>query len=110
MGERPVSHPHRSVTGNPANDCSRPTPDLPRWSAETSGVARRRPLSVTRRVARPRQKAVIRFEAHMLQYLTAEQNFNRAVRIADRGYVMLHLQITFEGTNELNNNEWYGSF
>jgi hypothetical protein len=27
------------------------------------------------------------------------------VRIADRGYVILHLQITFEGTNEPNNNE-----
>jgi hypothetical protein len=67
-------------------------------------------LSVTPEVGRPTQKAVIRFEAYLLQYLTAEQNFNQVVRNADRGYVILHLQITFEGTNELYNNEWYGSF
>jgi branched-chain amino acid transport system ATP-binding protein len=45
-----------------------------------------------------------RFE---LTVLMAEQNFNQAVRIADRGYVIVHGQIAFEGrdTDELNNNE-----
>src|SRR5204862_427190 len=45
-----------------------------------------------------------RFE---LTVLMAEQNFNQAVRIADRGYVIVHGQIAFEGRNadELNNNE-----
>ena len=35
-----------------------------------------------------------RFE---LTVLMAEQNFNQAVRIADRGYVIVHGQIAFEG-------------
>ena len=37
-----------------------------------------------------------RFE---LTVLMAEQNFNQAVRIADRGYVIVHGQIAFEGRN-----------
>jgi ABC-type lipopolysaccharide export system ATPase subunit len=38
----------------------------------------------------------------------AEQNFNQAVRIADRGYVIVHGKIAFEGgsVEELNNNVW----
>jgi branched-chain amino acid transport system ATP-binding protein len=50
-----------------------------------------------------------RFE---LTVLMAEQNFNQAVRIADRGYVIVHGQIAFEGrdTNELNNNELVRKF
>jgi len=37
----------------------------------------------------------------------AEQNFTQAVRIADRGYVIVHGKIAFEGrsANELNNND-----
>jgi branched-chain amino acid transport system ATP-binding protein len=37
----------------------------------------------------------------------AEQNFHQAIRIADRGYVIVHGQIAFEGRNrdELNNND-----
>ena len=37
----------------------------------------------------------------------AEQNFNQAIRIADRGYVIVHGKIAFSGrsADELNNNE-----
>ena len=37
----------------------------------------------------------------------AEQNFTQAIRIADRGYVIVHGQIEFEGgsADELNNND-----
>ena len=37
----------------------------------------------------------------------AEQNFPQALRIADRGYVIVHGQIAFEGrsADELNNND-----
>ncbi|HEX3536733.1 MAG TPA: ABC transporter ATP-binding protein [Stellaceae bacterium] len=50
-----------------------------------------------------------RFE---LTVLMAEQNFNQAVRIADRGYVIVHGQIAFEGksADELNNNELVRKF
>jgi len=50
-----------------------------------------------------------RFE---LTVLMAEQNFNQAVRIADRGYVLVHGEIAFEGRNadELNNNELVRKF
>ncbi|MBV8120398.1 MAG: ABC transporter ATP-binding protein [Alphaproteobacteria bacterium] len=46
-------------------------------------------------------------ENHQLTVLMAEQNFNQAVRIADRGYVIVHGKIAFEGgsADELNNNE-----
>ena len=41
-----------------------------------------------------------------LTVLMAEQNFTQAIRIADRGYVIVHGQIEFEGrsADELNNN------
>ena len=44
--------------------------------------------------------------------LMAEQNFNQAVRIADRGYVIVHGKIAFEGAlaDELNNNELVRKF
>ncbi len=47
-----------------------------------------------------------------LTVLMAEQNFNQAVRIADRGYVIVHGQIAFEGrdADELNNNELVRKF
>ena len=37
----------------------------------------------------------------------AEQNFTQALRIADRGYVIVHGQIVFEGksAHDLNNND-----
>ncbi len=47
-----------------------------------------------------------------LTVLMAEQNFNQAVRIADRGYVIVHGRIAFEGrdADELNNNELVRKF
>jgi branched-chain amino acid transport system ATP-binding protein len=51
-------------------------------------------------------------ERHQLTVLMAEQNFNQAVRIADRGYVIVHGKIAFEGgsAEELNNNELVRKF
>ena len=51
-------------------------------------------------------------EKFQLTVLMAEQNFNQAVRIADRGYVIVHGEIAFEGrnTDELNNNELVRKF
>ncbi len=42
-----------------------------------------------------------------LTVLMAEQNFTQAIRIADRGYVIVHGKIAFEGrsADELNNND-----
>jgi branched-chain amino acid transport system ATP-binding protein len=42
-----------------------------------------------------------------LTVLMAEQNFNQAIRIADRGYVIVHGRIAFQGNSadELNNND-----
>jgi branched-chain amino acid transport system ATP-binding protein len=42
----------------------------------------------------------------------AEQNFTQAIRIADRGYVIVHGHIEFEGrsADELNNNELIRQF
>jgi branched-chain amino acid transport system ATP-binding protein len=44
---------------------------------------------------------------YQLTVLMAEQNFIQAVRIADRGYVIVHGKIAFEGrsADELNNND-----
>ena len=49
---------------------------------------------------------------YALTVLMAEQNFNQAIRIADRGYVIVHGKIAFEGrsTNELNNNDLIKKF
>jgi branched-chain amino acid transport system ATP-binding protein len=51
-------------------------------------------------------------ERYQLTVLMAEQNFNQAVRIADRGYVIVHGKIAFEGASaeELNNNELVRKF
>jgi branched-chain amino acid transport system ATP-binding protein len=47
-----------------------------------------------------------------LTVLMAEQNFNQAIRIADRGYVIVHGKIAFEGGSaaELNNNDLIRKF
>jgi len=44
--------------------------------------------------------------------LMAEQNFTQAIRIADRGYVIVHGRIEFEGGSaaELNNNDLIREF
>ena len=46
-------------------------------------------------------------EHHRLTVLMAEQNFNQAIRIADRGYVIVHGRIEYEGGSreELSNNK-----
>jgi len=51
-------------------------------------------------------------ERYQLTVLMAEQNFNQAVRIADRGYVIVHGKIAFEGgsARELNDNELVRKF
>jgi branched-chain amino acid transport system ATP-binding protein len=51
-------------------------------------------------------------ESYNLTVLMAEQNFPQALRIADRGYVIVHGQIAFEGrsADELNNNELIRKF
>ena len=47
-----------------------------------------------------------------LTVLMAEQNFPQALRIAERGYVIVHGRIAFEGrsADELNNNELIKKF
>ena len=51
-------------------------------------------------------------EGYGLAVLMAEQNFTQAIRIADRGYVIVHGRIEFEGGSaaELNNNELIREF
>jgi branched-chain amino acid transport system ATP-binding protein len=51
-------------------------------------------------------------ERLQLTVLMAEQNFSQAIRIADRGYVIVHGKIAFEGgsAEELNNNELIRKF
>ena len=51
-------------------------------------------------------------EQYRLTVLMAEQNFTQAIRIADRGYVIVHGRIAFEGrsTEELNNNDLIRKF
>jgi len=51
-------------------------------------------------------------EKYNLTVLMAEQNFNQAIRIADRGYVIVHGRIAFEGksADDLNNNELIRKF
>ncbi len=51
-------------------------------------------------------------DRYALTVLMAEQNFTQALRIADRGYVIVHGKIEFEGksADELNNNELIRKF
>jgi branched-chain amino acid transport system ATP-binding protein len=46
-------------------------------------------------------------ESYRLTVLMAEQNFNQAIRIADRGYVIVHGKIEYQGGSreDLANNE-----
>jgi branched-chain amino acid transport system ATP-binding protein len=66
------------------------------------------PLLVSRTI-----DAIKRLKEHyQLTVLMAEQNFVQAVRIADRGYVIVHGKIAFEGgsADELNNNDLIRQF
>ena len=51
-------------------------------------------------------------DQHQLTVLMAEQNFTQAIRIADRGYVIVHGRIAVEGrsADELNNNDLVKKF
>jgi len=51
-------------------------------------------------------------QQYKLTVLMAEQNFPQALRIADRGYVIVHGKIAFEGksADELNNNDLIRKF
>jgi branched-chain amino acid transport system ATP-binding protein len=61
------------------------------------------PILVTRVIAKIRELK----ERYQLTVLMAEQNFNQATKIADRGYIIVHGRIEFEGrsTRELRENE-----
>jgi branched-chain amino acid transport system ATP-binding protein len=51
-------------------------------------------------------------QRYALTVLMAEQNFTQAIRIANRGYVIVHGKIAFEGrsADELNNNDLIKKF
>ena len=51
-------------------------------------------------------------QRYSLTVLMAEQNFTQAIRIANRGYVIVHGKIAFEGgsIDELNNNDLIKKF
>jgi branched-chain amino acid transport system ATP-binding protein len=51
-------------------------------------------------------------QQYRLTVLMAEQNFTQAIRIADRGYVIVHGRIAFVGASaeELNNNDLIRKF
>ncbi len=50
-------------------------------------------------------------ESYGLTVLMAEQNFHQAIRIADRGYIIVHGEIVFEGgVGELEKNELVRSY
>ncbi len=61
------------------------------------------PILVSRVIAKIRELK----ERYQLTVLMAEQNFNQATKIADRGYIIVHGRIEFEGrsTAELRENE-----
>jgi len=61
------------------------------------------PILVSRVIAKIKELK----ERYHLTVLMAEQNFNQATKIADRGYIIVHGKIEFEGrsTKELRENE-----
>ena len=63
-------------------------------------------------VSRTIEKIAELKERYKLTVLMAEQNFTQALKIADRGYVIVHGKIAFEGRSaeELNNNELIRKF
>ena len=61
------------------------------------------PIFVSRVIAKIKELK----ERYQLTVLMAEQNFNQATKIADRGYIIVHGEIAFEGasTKELSEHE-----
>jgi branched-chain amino acid transport system ATP-binding protein len=66
------------------------------------------PILVTRTIEKIKELK----DSYKLTVLMAEQNFTQALKIADRGYVIVHGKIAFEGgsADELNNNELIRKF
>jgi branched-chain amino acid transport system ATP-binding protein len=66
------------------------------------------PILVSRTIDKIRELKT----SYSLTVLMAEQNFTQAIRIADRGYVIVHGRIAFEGRSaaELNNNDLIRKF
>lgn len=61
------------------------------------------PILVSRMIAKIKEL----HDKRSLTVLMAEQNFNQAIKIADRGYIIVHGEIAFEGesADALKNNE-----
>ena len=61
------------------------------------------PILVSRMIAKIKELK----ERRNLTLLMAEQNFNQAIRVADRGYIIVHGEIVFEGKTvaELEQND-----
>jgi branched-chain amino acid transport system ATP-binding protein len=61
------------------------------------------PILVSRMIAKIKELK----DQRQLTVLMAEQNFNQAIKIADRGYIIVHGEIAFEGksADALKNNE-----
>jgi len=61
------------------------------------------PILVIRMIAKIKELK----ERRNLTVLMAEQNFNQAIKIADRGYIIVHGEIAFEGRSaaDLKNND-----
>lgn len=61
------------------------------------------PILVSRMIAKIKELK----EERNLTVLMAEQNFNQAIKIADRGYIIVHGKIEFEGKSaaDLENND-----
>ena len=66
------------------------------------------PILVSRMIAKIKELKELR----NLTVLMAEQNFNQAIKIADRGYIIVHGQIEFEGKSaaDLENNEMINQY
>jgi branched-chain amino acid transport system ATP-binding protein len=66
------------------------------------------PILVTRTIEKIKELK----DRFSLTVLMAEQNFTQAIKIADRGYVIVHGKIAFEGKSaaELNDNELIRKF
>jgi len=80
-------------------------PKIPLVDEPSVGLA---PILVSRTI-----DAIAEMKArYNLTVLMAEQNFTQAIRIADRGYVIVHGKIAFEGgsTDALNNNDLIKKF
>jgi branched-chain amino acid transport system ATP-binding protein len=61
------------------------------------------PILVSRMIAKIKELQ----QEYNLTVLISEQNFNQAIKIADRGYIMVHGEIAFEGksADELREND-----